>query len=246
MAYCEVKNRNRALIIGLLATVAAAHGLARAARATTFAELPNELQAGVGVQGEGERVDRTQYVLRATEPNRATVPNPVQKIALRFGAGEAGVTFPCIGDCDGSGAVDVTEIIKMVNIALGDGSVSDCRAGDANGDDTIDVTEIIQAVNSALNGCATGPPPSPTPLVCVGEIDCGNGVCCPSNTTCGGQKDCCPSGFSVDCGPSIGCCPDGATCGDLGNCCPSGFPVDCGPGLGCCPSGTTCGVGHCF
>jgi len=59
----------------------------------------------------------------------------------------------CVGDCDGSGSVDVTKIIKMVNIALGTAPVTDCEGGDADGSGGIDVTEIIQAVNSVLNGC---------------------------------------------------------------------------------------------
>jgi len=59
----------------------------------------------------------------------------------------------CAGDCDGNGSVDVTEIIKMVNIALGTAPVTDCEAGDTGGDGTIDVTEIITAVNHALTTC---------------------------------------------------------------------------------------------
>ena len=57
----------------------------------------------------------------------------------------------CVGDCNADHAVDVTEIIKMVNIALGTSPVSDCTAGDGNGDGAIDVTELIVAVNHALN-----------------------------------------------------------------------------------------------
>ena len=59
----------------------------------------------------------------------------------------------CVGDCDGGGAVDVTKIIKMVNIALGVAPVTDCAGGDPDNSGTIDVTEIIQAVNNALSGC---------------------------------------------------------------------------------------------
>jgi hypothetical protein len=149
----------------------------------------------------------------------------------------------CVGDCNNSNDVTVDELLSLVNIALGNADVSTCLPGDANHDDQITIDEILTAVGNALNGC---PMPAPTPPVCVGQLDCGNGHCCPNNTTCGSQGHCCPSGFSVDCGPSIGCCPDGATCGALGNCCPSGFPVDCGPGNGCCPSGSVCGKGHCF
>jgi len=63
----------------------------------------------------------------------------------------------CVGDCDGGGAVTVDEIITMVNIALGQSQVDDCRRGDANNDGQITVDEIVSATNNALNGC---PPPA--------------------------------------------------------------------------------------
>ena len=61
--------------------------------------------------------------------------------------------FPCVGDCDGSGDVTVNELITMVNIALGNTSLSACTAGDADDNGTIEINEIIAAVNKALNGC---------------------------------------------------------------------------------------------
>ncbi len=60
---------------------------------------------------------------------------------------------PCVGDCNGDGMVTVDEIVTLVNIALGNGSVTDCPVGDANGDGQITVDEILLAVNNALNGC---------------------------------------------------------------------------------------------
>jgi hypothetical protein len=59
----------------------------------------------------------------------------------------------CIGDCGGDGHVTVDELLAMVNVALGNASVPDCRRGDANGDNHITVDEILRAVNNALNGC---------------------------------------------------------------------------------------------
>jgi hypothetical protein len=59
----------------------------------------------------------------------------------------------CVGNCDGSGDVTVTDLIKMVNIALETLPVSDCPVGDANGDGSISIDEILKAVNNALNGC---------------------------------------------------------------------------------------------
>ena len=60
---------------------------------------------------------------------------------------------PCVGDCDRSGDVQISEIITMVNIALGTADVSACAAGDADGNGSIEINEIIAAVNNALNGC---------------------------------------------------------------------------------------------
>lgn len=60
---------------------------------------------------------------------------------------------PCVGNCNGDSSVTVDELLTMVNIALGNASVSTCSAGDSNHDDHITVDEILTAVNNALNGC---------------------------------------------------------------------------------------------
>ena len=60
---------------------------------------------------------------------------------------------PCAGDCNNDGTVTVDEILTMVNIALGNTSVTTCEAGDPNHDGQITVDEILTAVNNALNGC---------------------------------------------------------------------------------------------
>lgn len=63
---------------------------------------------------------------------------------------------PCVGDCDGGRDVTVDEILTMVNVALGNASISACEAGDANHDGDITVNDIIAAVNAALAGCPGG------------------------------------------------------------------------------------------
>ena len=73
-------------------------------------------------------------------------------------SGTARARGQCVGDCSGSGAVAVNDLITMVNIALGNSDVAACRAGDADGGGTITINEIITAVNNDLNGC----PPEPT------------------------------------------------------------------------------------
>ncbi|HUI24808.1 MAG TPA: hypothetical protein VL403_01890, partial [Candidatus Kryptonia bacterium] len=59
----------------------------------------------------------------------------------------------CVGDCDSSGHVEVTELVKGVNIALGLAPVSDCTAFDADNSNTVTVDELVKGVNNALNGC---------------------------------------------------------------------------------------------
>jgi hypothetical protein len=78
----------------------------------------------------------------------------------------------CPGDCDSSGDITIDELVRGVNIALGNAPVADCSAcdTDASGDVTID--EIIAAVNAALNGCPPTPtmPPVPTPSATVTPV----------------------------------------------------------------------------
>ena len=64
-----------------------------------------------------------------------------------------GPAFSCVGDCDGSGDVQINEMITCVNIALGTAAVSTCSACDSNHDGLVEINEIIAAVNNALNGC---------------------------------------------------------------------------------------------
>jgi hypothetical protein len=67
----------------------------------------------------------------------------------------------CVGDCDGSGAVSVDEIVMMVDIALGYAGVATCGAADPAGTGEVTVVQILQAVDNALNGCnATAAAPS--------------------------------------------------------------------------------------
>lgn len=62
----------------------------------------------------------------------------------------------CIGDCSGNGSVEVAELIKGVDIALGLMPLTECRAIDANGDGSVSVDELIGAVSAILAGCSGG------------------------------------------------------------------------------------------
>lgn len=72
----------------------------------------------------------------------------------------------CVGDCDGSGAVIINELILGVNIALGTADVSVCTAFDCPQHlPGIFINCAVEAVDNALLGCrtATAIPSTATP-----------------------------------------------------------------------------------
>jgi hypothetical protein len=81
-----------------------------------------------------------------------------------------------IGDCEGNGAVTISDILSGVNIALGNVQLETCPAFDANGDQQVTIDELLTAINNALTGIpypvaspSTTPRPSaptvtPTPI----------------------------------------------------------------------------------
>lgn len=68
----------------------------------------------------------------------------------------------CPSDCDGDGTVGVNELIRCVNIALGNAQLNSCPACDTNADARVMVNELVQGVSVALTGC--GPLSTPTPV----------------------------------------------------------------------------------
>jgi cysteine-rich repeat protein len=70
----------------------------------------------------------------------------------------------CVGDCNDSGDVVVSELITGINIALGTAELTACPSFDQNDDGEVTVSELITAINNALTGC---PPPTAV---------CGNGT----------------------------------------------------------------------
>jgi hypothetical protein len=69
----------------------------------------------------------------------------------------------CTGDCDGDGAVVISELVRAVSIALGSAPTAQCGAADANDDGMITIAELIGSVNAALGGCGGGNT-TPTPI----------------------------------------------------------------------------------
>ena len=69
----------------------------------------------------------------------------------------------CIGDCDGRGQVTVDELIKGVNIGLGDQPLEQCSYFDRDLSNEVTVDELLTGIDAALNGC-----PEPTILTLAG------------------------------------------------------------------------------
>jgi len=60
----------------------------------------------------------------------------------------------CVGDCNEDNSVTVDELVRGVNIALGNSELSECPLFDSSGDGQVTVDEVIHAVNAALVGCS--------------------------------------------------------------------------------------------
>lgn len=82
--------------------------------------------------------------------NRTAQPNESK---IEIDDGEVTVQGGCLGDCDELGAVTVDELVKGVNIALGNADISTCPSFDENSDTQVTVDELVKAVGFALNGC---------------------------------------------------------------------------------------------
>lgn len=59
----------------------------------------------------------------------------------------------CSGDCNGDGAVRVSELVAMVDIALDRQGMATCGAADSGGDGRVAIDEIVRGIASALSGC---------------------------------------------------------------------------------------------
>ena len=62
----------------------------------------------------------------------------------------------CVGDCNGDGRVEISELITGVNIALGGVSRDVCPEIDMNQDASVGINELVAAVGSALDACQAG------------------------------------------------------------------------------------------
>jgi hypothetical protein len=101
----------------------------------------------------GDRSSTTTFqvvVSEAAAPTPTATPLPSATLA----GVRTGHSGHCVGDCNGDGAVTVSELITGVNIALGNLPIDACSVLDVNGDGMVEINELIAAVAAALTGCS--------------------------------------------------------------------------------------------
>jgi hypothetical protein len=110
---------------------------------TVFLEATNPTKPQYGAfysQGDQAAVDQT-------------ADRELDRSKVRAVNGKVTVEAACVGDCDGDGFVKVEELIKGVNIALGNQPLTACPAFDRDKDGEVKVDELVRGVNNALTGC---------------------------------------------------------------------------------------------
>ena len=113
-------------------------------------------------------------------------------VTIDFRLLPAGTTAACVGDCDGNDVVDITELLRGVNISLGVIPPAVCLAFDCSSGcgpgplpmPPTSITCLIRAVSNALAAC----PPAP----CTEDADCDDGNACTID-------HCTPKGCTHDC-----------------------------------------------
>jgi len=94
----------------------------------------------------------------------------------------------CVGDCDASASVSVSEVVTCVGIALGARSLAACGACDADGSGDVTIGELIAAVAAVLQGCGTPSPTATATVICGdGHVDRGVGEQCDDANNVGGD-----------------------------------------------------------
>jgi hypothetical protein len=74
-------------------------------------------------------------------------------VAVSTAAPVEGGIARCTGDCDDDKSVGISELITMVNVALGRDELTVCQNGDRDHNGVIAIEELVRAVSHALEGC---------------------------------------------------------------------------------------------
>lgn len=144
---------------------------------------------------------------------------------LGLGATAPAYAQTCPGDCNDDGKVDITEVVTVINIALG-GTQACASADGPDEGTTVEITDVVAAVNIAAG------PGGACPV--IGGDLCGNGVI-------DAGEDCDVGGICAGGSKSGTACTQESDCG-------AGEPGVCASGTGTlrqCASDADCGGGVC-
>lgn len=129
----------------------------------TTVPVGDEVGGTTSQQVPGDRVGFTRVLMgHSVAVRQIQVLVGVQALCALLAS--VSVCQTCPGDCDGLGTVTVTELVKGVNIAIGQQNLSACPAFDSDSSGAVSIAELVAAVHAALFGC--GPSVStPTPTM---------------------------------------------------------------------------------
>lgn len=131
---------------------------------------PNTLEVTVGPTNPNPIPDGSLFSCRMTVAagsspgtipvsNTVSVVDPAGNFLPVTGADSSIRVVTCSGDCDGSGAVTIGEVVKVVNLFLGQPlcnpsePAASCPAADSSLDGAVTIGEVVQAINHFLGGC---------------------------------------------------------------------------------------------
>ncbi len=114
--------------------------------ALAHAERPDRATRRIPRRATSQTGSPTPTIAPSDTPSPTPSPSPTESPRVTPAA-------VCVGDCSLDDAVTIAELLRMVNIALGDAAVDTCEAGDPNHDQAVTINEILQAVSNALAGC---------------------------------------------------------------------------------------------
>lgn len=105
----------------------------------------------LGLDRDGDGIFDRDEVDAETNPANPRDPFPLPTPHPTPTATPPPMSCPC--DCDHSGTVTVDDIIRGVNIVLGNESLDHCLSLDRDHDDLVNVSDLVEAVNEALTSC---------------------------------------------------------------------------------------------
>jgi hypothetical protein len=128
-----------------------AYGTAYAGAGHLFAPIES-------ADSDGDGFTNLEEIVALTFPGDASdtpavQPSPTPTATPPPTATATPVVGGCSADCNGDGTVQIDELVRAVNIALGSTALDVCTAADRNGNGSVTIDELLAAVNAALSGC---------------------------------------------------------------------------------------------